>query len=351
MITDAQKWLVLISTLLFIWLVYRLTPILTPFLIGIILAYLGNPAVNRLEKTGFSRTVAVVFVFLVIMIVPASALIILLPLLQKQIAGLIMHIPDMINVVQSKYLGSIASFLEIDIEMIDLDAIRRVLMDHWQSFSHIIGTLLEQISQSGQTLLLWTGYLVIIPVVTFYMLRDWGDLLDRTKKLIPRKYQAVITKLAGECDVVLGEFFRGQLLVMLAQSIIYSTGLWIVGLEFALLIGILAGLVSFVPYLGFFVGFSIAGAAAFFQFHELSSIFYVLLVFGIGQAIEGMLLSPLLIGDRIGLHPAAVIFAVMAGGQLFGFFGVLLALPVASMITVLLRHAHRQYLGSSLYTE
>jgi predicted PurR-regulated permease PerM len=148
---------------------------------------------------------------------------------------------------------------------------------------------------------------------------------------------------------VLSEFLRGQLTVMLALGVIYTVGLWIIGLEFALLIGMLAGLVSFVPYLGAILGIGVAGAVAVFQFHDFLHVAWVALVFGVGQAIEGMLLSPTLVGERIGLHPVAVIFAVMAGGQLFGFFGILLALPAAAVVTVLLRFAHGRYLQSELY--
>jgi predicted PurR-regulated permease PerM len=149
---------------------------------------------------------------------------------------------------------------------------------------------------------------------------------------------------------VLAQFLRGQLLVMLALALIYTVGLWIAGLDAAFLIGVLAGLVSFVPYLGFVVGIVLAGFAALIQFGDMMHVVYVVIVFATGQLIEGFVLSPWLVGDRIGLHPVAVIFAVMAGGQLFGFFGVLLALPVAAVVLVLLRHSHELYMQSSLYT-
>lgn len=350
MITDAQKWLILISVLLGGWILYRLAPILAPFLIGMLLAYLGDPAVNKLEAAGLSRALAVIAIFALMTFIALSVLVVVLPLLQDQIGRLIIRIPDVIDFVQSK-ADSIASLVGVDISAIDPNALKQAVMSHWQSLGHIMGKLLGRVSQSGRVFLLWISYLVIIPVVAFYLLRDWNKLLGRIGELIPKKYQALIARLAGECDAVLAEFLRGQLLIMLVQGVIYSTGLWIVGLEFALLIGILAGLVSFVPYLGFVIGFSAAATAAFFQFYDFIPILYVLLVFGLGQAIEGMLLTPLLIGDRIGIHPVAVIFAVMAGGQLFGFFGVLLALPVAAVLTVLLRHAHQRYLASSLYAE
>ncbi|MBI4005194.1 MAG: AI-2E family transporter, partial [Gammaproteobacteria bacterium] len=209
---------------------------------------------------------------------------------------------------------------------------------------------ITKITQSGQVLLGWLAYLLLIPVVTFYLLRDWDILVNKIHELIPSQYSQLVTRLARDCDDVLAEFLRGQLLVMLGQGIIYSIGLWLAGLEVALLIGMLAGLVSFVPYLGFIVGISAAAIAALVQFNDVIHLVYVILVFGIGQMIEGMVLSPWLVGDRIGLHPVAVIFAVMAGGQLFGFFGVLLALPVAAVIVVLLRHLRSHYLQSSFYT-
>jgi predicted PurR-regulated permease PerM len=159
----------------------------------------------------------------------------------------------------------------------------------------------------------------------------------------------VISRLAAEMDEVLGAFLRGQLLVMLALGIIYSVGLWIVGLNVALVVGMIAGLASIVPYLGFIIGVASAIGAALVQFGDLTPLIYIAIVFGVGQALESMLLTPMLVGDKIGLHPVAVIFAIMAGGQLFGFVGILVALPVAAMIMVLVRHLHGRYKSSSMY--
>jgi predicted PurR-regulated permease PerM len=160
-----------------------------------------------------------------------------------------------------------------------------------------------------------------------------------------------VVRLASASDEVLSAFLRGQLTVMLALGTIYTVGLWIVGLELALLIGMIAGLVSFVPYLGFIVGILAAGIAAVMQFQEVLPLLYVAIVFMVGQSLEGMLLTPLLVGEKIGLHPVAVIFAVLAGAQLFGFFGILLALPVTAVVMVLLRYTHERYVGSTLYAE
>lgn len=192
--------------------------------------------------------------------------------------------------------------------------------------------------------------MVLIPVVTFYLLRDWDILMAKIRRLLPRKREALTIQLLGECHEVLGAFMRGQLLVMLALGIVYAVGLMSIGLELGLLIGLLAGLASLVPYLGFVVGISAALVAGLFQFGvEWYPLLGIVVVFSIGQMLEGMLLTPLLVGDRIGLHPVAVIFAILAGGQLFGFTGVLLALPVAAVIMVLLRHVHELYKESDMY--
>jgi len=191
--------------------------------------------------------------------------------------------------------------------------------------------------------------LLLIPVVTFYLLRDWDKLIARIDELLPRKSQPVIEKLAKQSDDVLAAFLRGQFLVMLVLGVVYACGLWFINLELALLIGMLAGLVSFVPYLGFIVGILVASIAVLLQTQDLMMLIPVLIVFGIGQALEGMVLTPLLVGDKIGLHPVAVIFAVLAGGQLFGFVGVLLALPVAAVLAVLLRHLHGEYKSSAIF--
>jgi predicted PurR-regulated permease PerM len=349
-ITDAQKWLILVLIIISGYLVYLLSPILTPFLISLFLAYLGDPAVDRLQTIKLSRTLSVVFVFFLMLIIAVCFFFIVFPLLEEQIKRLFTRIPDMIDWLQSGLMPWLSQRLGLDLNSIDLNQLKRALLGQWQTFGSVGARFFAEVSASGQLVLLWFSYLLLIPVVTFYLLRDWDLLIARINKSIPRKYEPVVTGLSKDCDAVLAEFFRGQLLVMFAQGVFYSIGLWIVGLEFSLLIGLSAGLVSFVPYLGVIVGIIIAGIAAVMQFHDVIHVVYVLLVFGVGQMLEGMVLSPLLIGDRIGLHPVAVIFAVMAGAQLFGFFGMLIALPVAAIVTVLLRHFHEQYLNSNFYT-
>lgn len=350
-ITDAQKWLIFVIIIASAYLVYLLTPILTPFLVSAFLAYLGDPAVDKLQTIKFSRTLSVVFVFFLMLIIGLCFLLIIVPLIEEQIRQLIVRIPFMIDWLQSELIPWLSQRFGLEVETMNLDEIKQSLIGQWQTLGNVMAQFMAKVSASGQVLLLWVSYLLLIPVVTFYLLRDWDLLVARVGELIPQKYTSTVNKLVKDCDAVLSEFLRGQLFVMVAQGVFYSVGLWLVGLEFSLLIGLTAGLVSFVPYLGFIVGFGIAGIAGFMQFHDFIYIFYILVVFGVGQMLEGMVLTPLLVGDKIGLHPVAVIFAVMAGAQLFGFFGMLIALPLAAVITVLLRHFHEQYLDSNLYTQ
>ncbi len=348
--SDAQKWLVFGGTIFSGWLLYLLAPILMPFIVGALFAYLGDPLVDRLEKTRLSRTLSVVIVFGTMIMSGLILLLFILPQLERQITGLVVRLPQFISWIQENMLPRLIVILGLEPGSLDLAVVKDAFANNIKDISGIMGRLLVKLTQSGQSLIVWFAYLTLIPVVTFYLLRDWDILVGKVNELIPRPYEKLVSKLAKQCDEVLAEFLRGQLLVMLAQAVLYSVGLWIVGLEFSLLIGMLAGLVSFVPYLGFIVGIGVAGIAGFMQFHDIIHLVYILIVFGFGQVIEGMILSPLLVGDRIGLHPVAVIFAVMAGGQLFGIVGVLVALPVAAVIVVLLRHVHERYLESNLYT-
>lgn len=348
--SDAQKWLLLGGTIFSGWLLYLLSPILMPFIVGALFAYLGDPLVDRLEKTRLSRTLSVVIVFGTMIMSGLILLLFILPQLERQITGLVVRLPQFISWIQENMLPRLIVILGLEPGSLDLVVVKDAFANNIKDISGIMGRLLVKLTQSGQSLIVWFAYLTLIPVVTFYLLRDWDILIGKVNDLIPRPYERLVSKLAKQCDEVLAEFLRGQLLVMLALAVLYSVGLWIVGLEFFLLIGMLAGLVSFVPYLGFIVGIGVAGIAGFMQFHDIIHLVYILIVFGVGQAIEGMVLSPLLVGDRIGLHPVAVIFAVMAGGQLFGIVGVLVALPVAAVIVVLLRYVHERYLESNLYT-
>ena len=348
-LADSRQWFVLALVVAGGWLLYLLAPVLTPFLMSALLAYLGDPLVDRLERMGMSRTLGVLTVFGIMFVTGMLALVVLLPMLSHQAVAFLNNIPEALDWLQKQVAPRIAALVGSDVASIDIEGLRTAIVDHWRQVGSVAGQVMSSLGRSGQVVLGWLTYLLLIPVVTFYLLRDWDHLVAAVRDLLPQRAAPTISKLAKEIDAVLAEFLRGQLTVMLALAAIYISGLWLVGLDLAFVIGIGAGLLSFVPYLGVIVGVAAAVVAAFLQFHDLAHLIGVAAVFMVGQVLEGMVLSPMLVGDRIGLHPVAVIFAVMAGGQLFGFFGVLVALPVAAVVVVLLRHSRDEYLKSELY--
>lgn len=347
-LSESQKWFFLALVLLAGWLLYLLAPILTPFLIAALLAYLGDPLVDRLEKF-FSRTFSVVLVFLFMTLLLALVLLLIVPLLQQQAVQLVAALPDYIAWISNNVLPWLEKNFGISREQMNLAAVSAWITEHWSTAGGLAVNLLEYASKSGGMVVGWLANLFLVPVVGFYLLRDWDAFIAGIDHLLPRSLEPEIAHISKEADEVLAAFLRGQLTVMIALGIIYGVGLALVGLKFALLIGLLAGLVSFVPYLGFIVGILSASIVMLMQTHDVWQLIPVFAVFGVGQMLEGMVLTPLLVGDRIGLHPVAVIFAILAGGQLFGFFGVLLALPVAAVLAVIIRDLHRRYLQSQLY--
>ncbi len=331
------------------WLLYLLSPILTPFVVAALLGYLGDPLADRLQEHRLPRTLAVSVVFLAFFFLLLFLLLLLVPRLEAQISQLIANLPGYMAWVRDALLPKLQALLPEDAPTLDLSLLQQTLAEHWRQAGGLLSGIWASVSGSGMRLLTWMANLVLIPVLTFYLLRDWDELVEGVEALLPRESAPTWNRLARESDAVLGAFLRGQLLVMCALGVIYTTGLWMIGLDLALLIGLSAGIVSFVPYLGLIVGILIAGVASILQFHGLGELPWVALVFIVGQMLEGSVLTPRLVGERIGLHPVAVIFAVMAGGQLYGFFGVLVALPVAAVAMVLLRHLVSTYRASTLY--
>jgi predicted PurR-regulated permease PerM len=348
--TDSQKWLLFFIIGLAAWLTYLLAPILTPFVVSMTLAYLGDPLTDRLERYRLSRTLAVSVVFLAMSLIFVLILLWLVPQLERQFGSFIDNLPAYAQFLNETAIPWLNRHFDLGIQPFETEAMVDLIKSHWQSAGGAAKSLLRSLSHSGGVVLGWLMNLLLIPVVTFYLLRDWDSLVAKLYGLLPRRIAPTVAQLAGEFDTVLSAFLRGQFYVMLALGAIYGTGLALVGLDLALLIGMTSGLLSFVPYLGTAIGIFSASVAALLQFQDTAHLFWVLAVFGIGQVLEGSVLTPLLVGDKIGLHPVAVIFAVLAGGQLFGFIGILLALPVASMVMVVLRHAHEWYKDSDLYS-
>ncbi|MEE1925035.1 AI-2E family transporter [Pseudomonas sp. 148P] len=349
---DTRRWIALGAVLLLGVLLYLLHGILSPFLVGILLAYLADPLVDRLERWGLSRTAGVAVVFALFSLILLAMLLVLIPMLAKQLVRLYELAPQMLDWLQHVALPWAQAKLGLADGFWKFDKVKAAIGEHMGQTTDIVGVVLSQVTASGLALVGWLANLVLIPVVGFYLLRDWDLMMAKLRSLLPRQREPQVVELAGECHEVLGAFVRGQLLVMLALGVIYASGLMLVGLELGLLIGLLAGLAAIVPYMGFIIGIGAAMIAGLFQFGgDLYPLLGIAAVFMVGQALEGMVLTPLLVGDRIGLHPVAVIFAILAGGELFGFTGVLLALPAAAVIMVLLRHAHDFYKRSDMYGE
>ena len=333
------------------WLLFLLAPVLTPFLAAALLAYLGDPLIDRLETYKLSRTAAVVAVFVTMIMMLLVLALFFIPLLEGQFSALMTLLPDYFDVLKTQVLPWLQQRLDIAPGQYNFDLLKNELSRHLNTVGGLIVNVLSSLGQSSAVVLGWAINIILIPVVTFYLLRDWDVLIAKIHDLLPRSIAPTVTELAVEADEVLGAFLKGQFVVMLALGAIYTLGLFFVGLDFALLIGMTAGIVSFVPYLGLIIGLSAAIIATLFQFQDIAHLIGVLAVFGFGQLIEMVWLTPTLVGDRIGLHPVAVIFAVLAGGYLFGFFGVLLALPAAAVIMVAIRHSHEHYLTSTFYND
>src|SRR5450755_4200849 len=329
-------------------LLHWLGPILTPFLIGGMLAYLGKPAVGWMEKKRVPRTVGALLVMLFALVLLLTLLLVLTPLVHSEFSLLAKRLPEL----GGKLYAQLAPWLDekfgIQLQF-DLDSIKQLIADNLDSAQVVSLKLLTGLKAGGTLLIGILINLVLIPVVMFYLLRDWSRIVVRLDELTPRRWLAKVRTMALEFDKVLGEFLRGQLSVMGVLAIYYAVGLTLAGLQFALPIGILTGLLVFIPYVGFGLGLILGLLAALLQWHGWPGFAAVLAVYGVGQLLEGYVLVPWLVGNRIGLHPLAVIFALLAFGQLFGFAGVLLALPVSAALLVGLRHLRAEYHESLLY--
>lgn len=334
------NWLVAIAIIG--WLLWLLAPVLTPFIAAGLLAYIGDPLADRLQSLRLPRTIAVVIVFLLTILSVALLILLVLPLIQSQVGALMDALPGIIAQAEQVWLPKLSALIgSAPGDDIGLAA----FFDRYSEMAGSWGAkILSALTRSGGALAAAVISLFLIPILTFYLLRDWDFVVSHLGSLVPASRRDTVFRLARESDDVLGAFLRGQLLVMLSLAIIYSIGLSLVGLKFAIAIGVVAGLVSFVPYLGFVFGIALAGITVVLEPDPLLRLAGVVATFSIAQMIEGSFLTPKLVGDRIGLHPVIVIFAVSAGGQLFGFFGILLALPAAAVLSVLVRFTYAQYL-------
>lgn len=341
---------VAVAVAVFVLLLQGLGSILTPFFAGAILAYLGSPLVEGLSKKGVSRTLGTLIVMALLLAAMSILLFVLIPLIHSEATLIAKRVPELFDHFSTTLLPKIESWLGVSLSL-DMHSLRTLIADNLDSAQAVSLHVLTGVKAGGQVLLSLVINIVLIPVVMFYVLRDWNLFLRGIDNLVPRRWHGKTTEIAGQIDAVLAEFIRGQFLVMLALGVYYVVALWAVGLELALPIGLLTGLLVFIPYVGFGIGLTLAVIAALLQWSGWPFFAAVLVVYGIGQLLENYVLMPYLVGDRIGLHPLTVIFVLLAFGQLFGFVGVLLALPVSAAILVALRHLRAAYMQSSLYQE
>jgi len=336
------------AALVIIAVLHWLGAVLTPFLVGTILAYLGTPIVDRAKARRVPRALATTAVVLLFGLILAGLFFVLVPLIQSEFLLASRRIPDLVALLSSSVGPWLDEHFGIKLAL-DLSAIREFLLQNADKAQELSLTLLSSVKTGGLLLVSILINLALIPVVMFYVLRDWNMLWRRLDDLLPRPWRAKARTIARDIDAVLAEFLRGQALVMVVLACYYAVGLQIAGLDRAFSIGILTGLLVFIPYVGFGLGLVLGVVAAALQWHGLPGFVAVLAVYGVGQLLENYVLIPWLIGDRIGLHPLAVIFALLAFGQLFGFAGVLLALPVSAALLVGLRHLRAAYVASPLY--
>jgi predicted PurR-regulated permease PerM len=353
MVDRTSRRIFILAAIAFIlWVLYLLKPVVLPFIGAFLIAYLFSPLVDKLHRIGLPRWLAISVVFVGIGVVLTWAMWYLVPLVWKQLMYAKTSIPAGIHWVNYTFLPWLSNTFNLMPMEIDTEQMSSAIMDYIQTnySADSIQALVLKVAQSGLNFIQIGGTIILIPIIAFYFLLDWDRMLDSLRRLIPRPYEKTTLNIVGECHSVLGAFVKGQFLVMLLLGVVYAVGLQMIGLEVGLIIGMIAGLSSIIPYLGFAVGIIAAVIATLFQFGlDWTHLALVGVVFMVGQMVEGYILQPFLLGDKIGLSPVAVVFAVLAGAQLAGFLGMLIALPVAAIIVVLLRHARECYENSHIY--
>jgi predicted PurR-regulated permease PerM len=345
----ASAWcLIAALVVLALWL---LGPVLTPFVVAAVLAYALTPLVNKLDglfRGRMPRLVAVVVVELLFILVALSLVLLIVPIVAKEIPLMREQVPLLLDTLNTGLKPWLAQF-GIKVQL-DLGSLKTVALKYLNAnYEEMFGSVLSSLRLGGSVALAVIGNAVLIPVALFYLLMDWDKFVARLLELVPPPMRKTFDSFTDEADSVLGQYLRGQLLVMLVMAAFYAIGLALFGLDLALPIGIFTGLAMFIPYLGFGIGLILAILAGLLQFASVKAIVMVAVVYGIGQVVESLVLTPRLVGERIGLHPLAVIFALLAFGQVFGFVGVLIALPASAVLLVAIRRIKDRYVASRLY--
>jgi len=351
MLSPTQRYVLYFALVLGIaGIAWLLGPVLSPFVAAGIFAYICVPLVDRLSRRRIPRTAAVIAVMLLVTLVLIGLALILVPLIREQTRAVITQVPAFTVWLKEAVLPWLETHLNLQLRF-DAAFFQERLEPLLSRGGSWLTEIAPSITSSGLALIGFIGSLALFPIVLFYFLRDWTAILRALEDLMPRRIRPEMLAIGREVDLVLGEFLRGQLSVMASLAIFYAIALWAIGLKSALSIGLLTGMLAFVPYLGFSLGVILASAAALIQFHGLISVLPVWGVYLVGQLLESYVLTPLLVGDRVGLHPVWVIFAILAFGNLLGFVGILLAVPLAAITLVLVRHLKQRYQASGLYKD
>ena len=330
--------------------VYILRSVLLPFVAGIIIGYLLDPLVDKFTKLKMNRTWATVLVLVLVALILIPTLILIVNIIDSQISVFIAAVPSYVSAIVKKAEPILTDLKDI-FPTIDAEKIREYMKANMANNLKILGKVLRSIITGGMAIVNLLSLLLITPIVAFYMLRDWDKFIEKGRSLLPLKSKESIEQQAKEIDRTLAGFIRGQLSVCVILGTFYAVGLHLVGLDLGLLVGFLSGIISFIPYVGTISGFIVSMGLAFAQFNTMGQIAAVAGVFMVGQFFEGNFLTPKLVGDNVGLHPVWVMFALLAGGVLLGFLGLMIAVPVAAIIGVLIRHAIINYKKSHLYLE
>lgn len=334
----------------FFYMLYVLRSVLMPFVAGILLAYLLDPMVDRLQKLKFSRTWATLIVCFLTVLIIMPCISLLVSMIENQVSLLMQATPKYLSLIMEKLKPALQNITERfpDLKGANIEELIKANIGNGMK---VAGRILRSLMSNGFALINLISLLLIMPVVTFYMLRDWDDFVKKFESLLPKKSKKGIIEGFKEIDKIIAGFIRGQLSVCLILGLFYSIGLKLVGLELGLLVGFIAGIISFIPYVGSITGFILGCVLAFAQYGDITHVLYVVAVFMLGQFIEGNFLTPKLVGESVGLHPVWVMFALLAGGVLLGFLGLMLAVPLAAIIGVLVRYGIKRYKQSSLYLD
>ncbi len=345
----ASAWCLITAVIvLALWL---LGPVLTPFVVAAVLAYALTPLVNRIDAWGrgrMPRVMAVILVELLFILALLGLVLLIIPIMAKELPLMREQVPLLVERLNTGLTPWLAQFgIKVSLDVASIKAVALKYLN--ANYEEMFGSVLSSLKLGGSVALAVIGNAVLIPVALFYLLMDWDKFVARLLELVPPPLRKAFDSFTDEADSVLGQYLRGQLLVMLVMAAFYAIGLALFGLDLALPIGIFTGLAMFIPYLGFGIGLILAALAGLLQFASVKALVMVAVVYGIGQVVESLVLTPRLVGERIGLHPLAVIFALLAFGQVFGFVGVLIALPTSAVLLVGIRRIKVRYMASKLY--